>query len=244
MLKITAHEKPPIIQQSKSPRKKNPITFEVVKEHLESLGYSADVLDPQDLQDFIKELQELWEKDGLKEFPHHQDDQSYRDDSLQFESEERINSTITSKGSKITRKMYNPHNIYDDSPVLYHENTLLTNSFSGPGEVGSVLPFSQVEGNSHHHHKIVTIKAGESQRFEADSHERYSRSDADKHKEDEEAANIISSLNLSGFKKKVVEQKMKSKSASTTRSSSPAMSYGADEYSFEDYSSSHVSTYF
>lgn len=243
-----AQDKPPIIKQSKSLKvreNENPITEKVVKEHLESLGYRADVLDPQDLQDFIKELQNLWEKDGLKEFPHHQDHE-HREESMEFESVRRVNNTITSGGSKITRKEYNSNNVDGDTPGVYQDNTLLQ-TFGRVGDgVNGVAASSMVEENSHHyrHQKIVTIKSGEPERgHESNSHKQHSRLDTDKQQlsEEEEAANLISSLNLNGFKKKVVEQKLKSKSASTTRSSSPAASYGADEYSFEDYSSSHVS---
>ena len=240
-----AQDKPPIIKQSKSIKAReneNPITEEVVKEHLESLGYRADVLDPQDLQDFIKELQNLWEKDGLKEFPHHQDHER-REESMEFESVGRVNNTITSGGSKITRKVYNPNNVDDDTPGVYQDNTLLQ-TFGRVGDgVKGVAASSMVEENSHHQN-IVTIKSGGPERgYESNSRKQHSHLDTDKQRlsEEDEAANLISSLNLNGFKKKVVEQKLKSKSASTTRSSSPAASYGADEYSFEDYSSSHVS---
>lgn len=218
---------------------KNPITEQVVKQHLKSLGYSADALNPNDMKEFIEELQDLWEKDGLQEFPQ----ENFLDDPLDYAEFSNTghaefsntglmkNSQISSSSNsnhKITKSEYQPtyfeREYMSEVAEKHNDNTL--ESKAGVGRKIQSTELCNPENQ-----EIVTIKS-ETNNINnmSDFHQM------------ENIEKLISSIDLDEFRQKAMEQKInpttfaKSQS-SRSRSSSPEISYAEDYSSFEDFSS-------
>ena len=210
---------------------KNPITEQVVKQHLKSLGYSADALNPNDMKEFIEELQDLWEKDGLQEFPQ----ENFLDDPLDYAEFSNTglmkNSQISSSSNsnhKITKSEYQPtyfeREYMSEVAEKHNDNTL--ESKAGVGRKIQSTELCNPENQ-----EIVTIKS-ETNNINnmSDFHQM------------ENIEKLISSIDLDEFRQKAMEQKInpttfaKSQS-SRSRSSSPEISFAEDYSSFEDFSS-------
>jgi hypothetical protein len=210
---------------------KNPITEQVVKQHLKSLGYSADALNPNDMKEFIEELQDLWEKDGLQEFPQ----ENFLDDPLDYAEFSNTglmkNSQISSSSNsnhKITKSEYQPtyfeREYMSEVAEKHNDNTL--ESKAGVGRKIQSTELCNPENQ-----EIVTIKS-ETNNINnmSDFHQM------------ENIEKLISSIDLDEFRQKAMEQKIKpttfaKSQSSRSRSSSPEISFAEDYSSFEDFSS-------
>jgi len=214
---------------------KNPITEQVVKQHLKSLGYSADALNPQDMKEFIEELQDLWEKDGLQEFPQ----ENSLDDPLhyaEFSNTGLMKNTQISSSSnsnhKITKSEYQPtyfeREYMSEVAEKHNDNTL--ENIGTKAAVGKKIQSTELWIPENQ--EIVTIK----------SETNNINNMSDFHQKVENIEKLISSIDLDEFRQKAMEQKIKptafaKSQSSRSRSSSPEISYAEDYSSFEDFSS-------
>lgn len=204
-------------------KRENPINEEIVIAHLQELGYSASALDPQALSEFVIELQDLWEKDGLKEFP-----LSAQDIESEFESNgNNSTTTIQSSGNqKITKHLYNAS--AEGSSFLKAGFDVASEQYDWKRNVMQVPQ------------KVVTIKSAPGHDlddyYDFEEYEEYYK---EKSLQDDIPAMIDNlNLNMDRFKEKALEQQ-KEREVKGGKSVSPP----SENYSYyDDYSSSFESS--